>query len=402
MSLTDTTCRTAKPADRAYKLSDAGGLYLEVTPSGSKLWRLKYRFFGIEKRLAIGKYPDISLLKAREARESAKVELRDGRDPSAEKQERKRLKHEASDNSFQAISRKWHEKNKSGWSENHASTVLRRLEHDLFPALGVLPISEITTSRISTVIETIERRGAAEAARRSLQYCRSIFAYARVKGFVDSNPADIKPSDILKPMVKGHFAAIDSRQLPEFLGKLYRNEGRAFIQTQLAAEFLMLTMVRTNEMINAQWKEIDFEKKEWLIPAHRMKMKKEHIVPLSKQVLHLLEKLKNLNPPSDWIFPSRRTPKNHMSDNAVLVMLDRMGYRGLHTGHGFRALAMTTIMEELGYQYDIPNTQLAHSKGDDVRRAYDRTKFLKERKAMMQDWANYIDSVASSISFKGI
>ncbi len=393
MPLTDIKCKSAKPREKSYKLTDSGGLYLEVMPHGSKLWRLKYRFSGKEKRLAIGGYPEVSLQKAREAREAAREELRAGEDPSIQKQERRRLKMMDASNAFEGVARLWFDKNKASWSENHARTVIRRLEIDVFPLIGKLPIAEITTPRLSILIENIEKRGTGETARRILQYCRAIFAYARIKGFVNSNPADIKPSDVLRPLKKGHFAAIEAKQLPEFLTKLFRNEARAFVQTQLATEFIMLTLVRTNEMIKARWEEIDFDKKEWLIPAHRMKMKKDHIVPLSRQVLEILEKLRLINPYSFWVFPSRRNPKNPMSDNAILVMLDRMGYRGIHTGHGFRALGMTTIIEELGYKHEIPDMQLAHSKGSDIRKAYDRSTFIKERKKMMQDWADYIDSI---------
>ncbi len=396
MKLTDKACSNAKPREKAYKLSDGGGLYLEVTPQGSKLWRMKYRLHNKEKRLALGKYPEFSLLEAREGREKARKQLREFKDPSLLKQEHKRLAAESAATTFEAIAREWIEKNKTKWSANHAGTVLRRMELDIFPHIGKLPIKEISTPRLVPVIEDIQKRGAHEMARRSLQYCRAIFSYAKIRGKIEINPADIKAKDILVSQKKGNFAAMESNDLPVFLSKLYRNEGRLFLQTQLAMEFMLLTFVRTNELIKARWEEFDFDKKQWIIPGSRMKMGRDHIVPLSRQSLQILEKLKPVSGHRQWVFPSQRNPRNHMSNNAILVALGRMGYRGIHTGHGFRALAMTTLMEELGYQHEIPDTQLAHAKGDEIRRAYDRTKFLPQRKQMMQDWADYIDKLATN------
>ena len=223
-----------------------------------------------------------------------------------------------------------------------------------------------------------------------------MFAYAKLKGKIEINPADIKAKDFLAPSKRSHYAAMEAKDLPTFLSKLYRNEARLFIQTQLAMELMLLTFVRTNELIQARWTEFDFTKKQWIIPGARMKMGRDHIVPLSKQALAILEKMKHLTGHRDHVFPGQRDPRSHMSNGAILMALDRMGYRGIHTGHGFRALAMTTIMEELGYPHEIPDTQLAHAKGDDVRRAYDRTKFLPQRKKMMQDWADYIERLTKN------
>ncbi len=396
MALSDVTCRTAKPTQKPFKLSDSGGLYLEVMPHGSKLWRLKYRYMGKEKRLALGKYPETTLAEAREGRDKARKLLSAGQDPSLAKQEEKRLAAVSAANTFKAIALEWHEKNKSKWSENHSGTVLRRLEQDMFPEIGNIPIKDISTPRLAIVIEKIEKRGAHEMARRSLQYSRAVFAYAKLRGKIEVNPADIKAKDFLAPAESGHYAAMESKDLPVFLSKLYRNEIRMYPQTQLAMEFMLLTFVRTGELIKARWEEFDFKKKIWTIPGSRMKMGRDHIVPLSKQSLKILEKLKAFNGHREWVFASQREPKNHMSNNAILVALRRMGYAGIHTGHGFRALAMTTIMEELGYQHEIPDTQLAHAKGDSIRRAYDRTKFLPQRTKMMQEWADYVDKMATN------
>jgi integrase len=390
MPLSDVACRSFKPLKKPYKKSDSHGLYLLIMPSGSKLWRYKYRYGGKEKSLALGQYPLISLSEAREARDKARKQLAAYKDPSLEKQEEKRQALANTNNTFEAVAREWFEKNKSKWTSKHAQTIWNRLERDLFPAFGNVSLKDIHTPRLAQVIESIEKRGAYETARRILQYCRAIFAYAKLKGKIETNPADIKAKDFLASVPRGNFAAMEAKDLPAFLDKLHRNEARLFIPTKLAMEFMLLTFVRTNELIKAKWSEIDFEKNQWIIPAERMKMKRDHIVPLSKQALAILEEAKRFSGHREYVFVGRDSRK-HMSNGAILMALDRMGYRGIHTGHGFRALAMTTIMEELGYPYEIPDIQLAHAKEGDVRRAYDRTKFLPQRKQMMQEWADYID-----------
>lgn len=395
MPLSDVTCRNAKPKDKQYKLNDSLGLYLLIRPTGSKLWRMKYKYFGKEKLLSIGQYPLITLQEAREERDKARKLLVSHQDPSLIKQEVKRAVTESVSNTFESVARDWHERYKVRWAEKHAQTVMRRLEIDLFPTIGKLPIKDISTARLTSVVETIEKRGAYEMARRCLQYSRAVFAYAKIKGKIDHNPADIKAKDFLTNPQQGHFAAMESKDLPGFLERLHRNDGRLFIQTKIAMELLLLTFVRTSELRKARWEELDFEKSQWVIPGERMKMGRDHIVPLSKQSLDLFKQMQEMNGYREWIFINQRDPRKPMSDGAILMALNRMGYKGIHTGHGFRALAMTTIMEELGYRYEVPDTQLAHAKGDDIRRAYDRTKFLAERIKMMQDWADYINGLIS-------
>ena len=395
MPLSDTACRNAKPDTKPYKMGDSGGLYLQVTPTGSKLWRMKYRYLNQEKSLSFGPYPAVGLADARSLRDEARKLLVANQDPSLAKKEKKRLQIIAATNTFEAVARKWHEKNVPKWSKNTASTTLRRLEMDVFPEIGNVPIQDIKTPRIAAIIEDIEKRGAAEVARRSLQYCRKVFAYAKINGLVEHNPADIKASDILTSIGKRHHPAMEAKDLPKFLRKLRSNEARLFRPTQIAMEILMYTFVRTGELIKAQWSEFDFEKRIWAIPASRMKMKRDHIVPLSSQVITLLNELKKYSGHRTYIFPSQRDPKSHMSNNALLVALRRMGYGGIHTGHGFRALAMSTILEELNYDFGVVDLQLAHVKKSDIEAAYNRAKFLKERTKMMQDWADYIENVGT-------
>lgn len=394
MPLTDKACKNAKAAKTAYKLADGGGMYLEVAPTGSRYWRLKYRFSGKEKRLALGVYPEVSLVDARSRREIARKQLADGIDPSVVKQERKRLAILNAENTFEAIAREWHEHRFTSWSPRHAQDILHRLELDIFPELGTRPISDLTAPKLLDVIRKIERRGAHEVARRAAQYCSQVFRYAIVTGRAERDPAaDLKGA--LKPVKHGHFAALEADDIPAFLQALERNDARLYAQTRYAVHLLMLTFVRTSELIGARWSEINLEKREWVIPAERMKMGRQHIVPLSKQAIAIFEDLRKLTARSDFAFPNQANPRKHMSNNTILGALKRLGYKGRMTGQGFRALAMSTIKEKLGYRHEVVDRQLAHAPRNKVDAAYDRAKFLDERRKMMQQWADYLDAAAS-------
>lgn len=395
MKLTNTACKNIRPGEKSIKLFDGQGLYLEVTPAGNKLWRLKYRYHGKEKRIALGAYPEISLLEVREKKDSARRLLAEGKDPSLERKKRKSEIIENAGNTFEKLAREWHEHNCNGWSENHARTVMRRLEADIFPKIGFMPIKDINAPILLDCVRAIEKREAFEMARRSLQYCGQIFRYAIVTGRGERDiSSDLKGA--LKPFKRGHYAAMDIKELPEFLSILYRNEARLFPQTQMAIELLMMTFVRTGELIKARWIEFDWDDAMWIIPAARMKMGKPHMVPLSKQALVLFKRLQELNGHREYVFPSQRHPRNHMSNNAILVAMDRMGYRGTHTGHGFRALAMSTIKEKLGYRHEVIDRQLAHAHKNTIDKAYDRAQFLDERIEMMQKWADYLEQINKS------
>jgi integrase len=394
MHLTNTACKNAKAAAKAYKLSDGGGMYLEIIPSGGKYWRLKYRFADKEKRLALGVYPHVTLAEARERRETAKKQLSNGIDPSFAKQEHKRQNAINAENTFEAVGREWHEHQKARWSPAHATDILYRLEKDVFPILGNRPIADIKAPHILDNLRKIEKRGAHEMARRAVQYCGQIFRYAIVTGRADRDPTgDLRGA--LQPVQHGHYAAIDADELPEFLRTLENNDARLFIQTRLAVRLLMLTFVRTGEMIGAKWDEIDLEGRQWAIPPERMKMRRPHIVPLSKQAVAVLQEQKKLTGQWDWVFPNQAHPRRHMSNNTVLSALKRLGYKGRMTGHGFRALAMSTIKEKLGYRHEVVDRQLAHAPRNKVDAAYDRAQFLPERRKMMQQWADYLDAVSS-------
>ncbi len=392
MKLNETLCKNAKPAEKSRKLADGHGLYLEVTPNGGKYWRMKYRHLGKERRLAFGVYPEVSLKQAREKRDEARKLLAESKDPNYVKRKHKEhLKEEAS-NTFEKIALEWHRHNKPDWKPEHAETILSRLERDVFPAIGDVPIKELTPKMLLDMAKGIQARGANELAKRVVQMSRHIFQYAIISGRAETNPAE-HLKGMIKPAPKSHYAALDHRDLPEFLKALYSNQARLMPLTHLAVQFIMLTFVRTGEMIKAEWSEIDFDERIWLIPGKRMKMGKDHIVPLSEQAIRILKDIRALHTNQKYVFPSRENPKNHMSNNTVLMALRRMGYERKMTGHGFRSMAMSIIMEKLNYRHEVPDRQLAHSKRGDVNKAYDRAMFLDERKVMMQEWSDYLEKI---------
>lgn len=396
MPLSDKTCqkivKDAQEQNKTIKKADGHGLYLCAQPNGSAYWRYKYRFMGKEKLLSLGIYPETTLAEAREKHRIAHKQVYNKIDPSKARQDEARNAQIDAANTYEVIAREWHQHNLEKWSRNHADTVMRRLELYMFPAIGKLPIRDITAPILLTALRGIEKRKAFEVARRSLQMSSQIFRYAIVTGRADRDIAvDLRGA--LKPFQRTNYAAMEIKDLPDFIRRLDRNEARLFPQTRLAVELMMLTFVRTSELIKAKWSEIDLDEAVWIIPAARMKMRKEHIVPLSTQSIAILCQLKEINPNRDYIFPSQKNPRSHMSNNTILMALGRMGYRGIHTGHGFRALAMSTIKERLHYRHEVVDRQLAHAPGNQVDKAYDRAKFLDQRKVMMQDWANYLDSL---------
>lgn len=394
MTLSYIQCQKAKAAQKVTKLADGGGLYLEVWPQGYKYWRLKYRFAGKEKRLSLGVFPDIGPAEAREGREKAKKLLAAGIDPSNAKQDQKRqmvLEHQ---NTFEAVAREWHEKQKTRWSAAHAENVLQKLETDLFPQFGHRPIAEVTAPMLLDALRKIEARGAYDMARRAKQIAGQVFRYGIATGRgTRDHAADLK--DALTPTKTKHFAALDVREMPELLTALRKNDARLYARTRRAIQFSMLTFVRPSEAVEARWDEIDLKAGEWVIPAERMKMGKAHIVPLARQTIELLEEQQresgSLN--TLWVFPGLTSPRKPMSNGTVLMALKRMGFGGRMTAHGFRAFARTYIREKLGYDADVIERQMAHAPRSKVVAAYDRAKFLDQRRTMMQDWADFTDTL---------
>ncbi len=394
MALTDLKCKNAKPTAKAQKLADGHGLYLEITPTGGRYWRLKYRYLGKEKRLALGVYPEVSLAEARDKREAARKLLADEIDPGEARKVQKRKRISDADCTFERVARDWHDRHKARWSDSHAQNQIYRMEQDIFPVIGHRPIGLITTPELLEALRKIEDRGAHEMARRARQCCDQVFRHACISGLAENNPAT-NLRGALKPFKKGHFAAIDSQDLPDFLKAVERNDLRLYPLTRLALKLLLLTFVRTSELIEATWDEFDLDGSVWLIPAERMKMRRPHLVPLSDQALTVLRELKALSNGQSYIFPSQIKPKGHMSNNTILKVMEKAGYKGRMTGHGVRALAMSTIKEKLGYRHEVVDRQLAHAHRNAVDAAYDRAQFLDDRKKMMQDWADYLDGVAS-------
>lgn len=396
MKLTEIACKNAKhtnPKSKApLKLSDGEGLSLWVMPNGSKYWRLAYRFNDKQKTLALGVYPEISLKKARIKKLEAKEYLKEGKDPALEKKKEKAIAIQDNANTFKVVALEWYDNRKDHWKPRYAVEVIKRLEEDIFPEIGDYPIKEIEAPLLLQTIRKIERRGAYDLAKRQLQKCGEIFRYAIATGRAIRDPSnDIK--EALKPVKKTHFAALDPEELPELLADINSNKARLYPTTINAMKLMLLTFVRTKELIEATWDEIDFERKLWMIPAERMKMDREHIVPLADQTIEILKEQKEIARHWPHLFPSPNKPRQSISNNTILVALKRMGYQGRMTGHGFRALAMSTIKQELGYRHEVVDRQLAHVPKSKIDRAYDRARFLDERKQMMQDWADYIDEV---------
>ena len=391
MSLTDAAVRNAKPRNKPYKLSDGGGLFLWVQPSGGKWWRYKYRFVGKEKSLALGSYPDVSLAEARERHALARKVVSSGNDPGEVKKEAKRLAILKHVNTFEAISREWCEGRRHKWVTSYGEAMLTRLENHVFPKMGDRPISDITAPELLSILRVVEQTGALDLAQRLLQASGQIFRYAIATGRTQRNPAvDLRGA--LKPPVRKHQAYLKADELPEYLRKLEAYDGNP--QTRLALQFLLLTFVRTGELRGAEWAEIDFHKAEWRIPAERMKMRELHIVPLSRQAIGVLRELQPLTGQWRYVFPNQHKPSGCMSENTMLFGLYRMGYHSKATGHGFRSTA-STILNEHGFTPDVIERQLAHSERNTVRAAYNHAQYLTERRKMMQWWADYLDGVVA-------
>ncbi len=391
MLLNDIKVRNAKPGAKPYKISDGDGKFLYVQPNGSKYWRLKYRFGGKEKSLSIGVYPETGLAQARGLRAAARKELAIGNDPSAVKKETKRLLLLSSENTFEAIAREWHGVNLHTWTPKHGANIIKRLEGDIFPKLGNRLIANLNAPELLSVLRCIERRGALDLTQTITQYCGRIFSYAIATGKAERNPAtDLRGA--LRTPVRKHHAHLIASELPEYLNKLENYDGE--LQTKLALKLLILTFVRTTELRGAEWSEIDWDKTEWRIPASRMKMKDQHIVPLCTQAVSVLRDLQKISGNRQHIFPNQHRPHSFMSENTMLYALYRMGYHSRTTGHGFRATA-STILNEHGFAPDVIERQLAHAERNKVRAAYNHAQYLPERRKMMQWWADYVDGVAS-------
>lgn len=390
MALTDTKIRQSKPKDKIYRLSDEKGLYLEINPNGSKYWRHKYRFGGKEKRLAYGVYPEITLKQARAKRDDARKLLDNGTDPSAVRRAQKAAQMESGANSFEVIAREWFAKEQSNWSPAHVKKQLWLLENNLFPYIGKDAISNITPPTLLAALRRIESRGALETTRRAKQVSSQVFRYAVATGRAERDPsADLKGA--LKTPKTRHFSAItDPKEVGQLLNMIDAYEGTATVKAAL--QLAPLVFVRPGELRHMEWQEINFDYAEWRLPAEKMKMNQPHIVPLSCQAVDILQEQHLLTGKWQYVFPSERSKKRAMSENAINAALRRMGIsKEEMTAHGFRAMARTLLDEELGFAHHLIEHQLAHEVRDPLGRAYNRTKHLPQRREMMQKWANYLD-----------
>lgn len=401
MALTDTAIRKAKPGEKAVRMFDERGLYLEVAPSGGKWWRFKFRFEGKEKLLSMGTFPDTSLKKARERRDTAREQLAEGIDPSAARKAHKAAKQVEALNTLEAVARAWLDHRADAWVERTRTVILASLENDVFPILGARPIADVQPVDVRNLVQGIEARGAGETAGRVFQRLRSIFRYAIAHDLIATDPTyPLKPAEIFKPRKVEHRAALSERDVPTFLHRLAGYEGDP--TTAAALTLLMLTAVRPGELRGARWDEIDTERKLWRIPAERMKMKTEHTVPLSEQALAVLDIMRPITGAGALVLPSPFYPGKPLSDGTLNSALARMGYKGIATAHGFRTL-FSTCANEAGWNRDFIEKQLAHEDRDDVRGAYNRAQWLDERAKMMQWWADRIDVLrkgADIIPFK--
>lgn len=390
--LSDPECRNASSKGNSIsKLHDGGGLYLWVYADGRKYWRLRYRIAGVEKSLSLGVYPTTSLKKARLRRDKERERLEANLDPAAERRAEKARRTVAAANSFEAVAREWYAKQAKHWVPGHADDVLRRLESNVFPTLGRRPISEIDAPELLASIRPIEARGAYDLAHRVLQVCGQVMRYGIATGRCTRNlAADLRGA--LTPHKKKHQAAVRPEEFPDLLRAIAGYEKIGDKQTRLALELLALTFTRTNELIGATWNEFDLDAGIWIVPAARMKMKTEHLVPLSTQALAILDELKEIGGGSRFVFPGRSRDKP-ISNNTLLFALYRLGYKGKMTGHGFRAVASTLLNEMGAFRPDVIERQLAHSERNEVRGAYNRAEYLPERKRMMQAWAQHIESL---------
>ena len=364
-------------------------MYLEITAAGGKYWRMKYRHAGKEKRLALGVYPEVTLAEARKHRERAREVLASGEDPGQIKREARLTRANLDANTFEKVARQWWDHWKGPRSPRHSDYVLRRLEADVFPALGAMPTANITAPQLLAMAKRIEARGALDIAKRALQTCGQIMRYAVAHGLIERNPsADVRPSDALRPRRKENYARLDAKDVPELLRKIEAYQGSAY--TRLAMKLMACTFVRTGELIGARWEEFDLKAAEWRIPAQRMKMRLPHIVPLAPQAVEVLQALQTLSGGRSLLFPGERDHERHMSNNTILAALKRMGYAGRMTGHGFRGIA-STILHEQGYAHHLIELQLAHQERDQVAAAYNHATYLAERRAMMNAWAAHLD-----------
>jgi integrase len=398
--LTDTAIRKFKPSSAPVKLTDGMGLYMHVAPTGSKWWRYAYRFNGKQKLMALGSYPDVSLEQARKRHKEARKMLADGKDPMTERKAEKEAQ-DVQGTTFEGVFKLWLQKWRVDKEERHVRQTERRVYTDVIPAFGSKLVDEVTAADIRAMMLAIYNgRGARDIAKRNHETTGQVFRFAVANGIAKRNPAaDFKPDDILPTVKAENFASVDAKELPTLLAKIDAYVGTAV--TKLAMWLLAYTWVRTSELIEAEWPEFDLDNARWDIPAERMKMDTAHIVPLSRQAVEVVKALKLIAGSGKLVFPGDLDKNKPMSNNTILKALERMGYKGVMTGHGFRGLA-STILHEQDFDEEYIEMQLAHMKRDKVAAAYNHAKYLKQRTKMMQWWGDYIEQQRRKATAQGV
>jgi integrase len=426
--LTDTKVSKTQKRSKAYKLSDSGGLFLFVTTTGTKLWRWQYRFKGAPKLMALGAYPDLSLGSARDMHDTLRQLLKQGVDPMgirkaekslqtpppaavitkvevvADDDGKKIVRSTLAVNTFAWVQAQWYEKWAADKDATHAATIAGRVERDILPPLGHRPIAEIEAPEVAAVALAIQERGALDVAHRSLNTMGQIFRFGISKGYCRRNPAaDIKAGDFLQGRNPQNFARVAPKEIPKLLWAIDHYNGMPV--TRIMLKLMVRVWVRTSELILTPWSEFTFKQgrltdRVWTIPASRMKKVKgkqvPHLVPLSRQVLTLLEELHGYSGSTHWLFPGQRDVTKCISNNTILAALETMGYKGRMTGHGFRGLASTCLYEQQ-YNRDHIETQLAHLSRSSVSGAYNYAEYLGPRKIMMQEWSNHLDELLAGV-----
>lgn len=396
--LTDSAIKVAKPKNSAYKLTDGQGLYLEITPHGSKLWRLKYRFDGKEKRIALGAYPEVTLAQARHKRSDCRELLAQGIDPSAERKATKQAQR-TEGLTFEALAREWFEYNAPRWAEGTRGKAELYLQKDINPVIGARPVKTITRPELVDLVRKVEARGALNVAGKIRQWLHQIFRFGLATGVVDTNPATDLDVVAAPQKATRHHPHVSFAELPELLGKV--EAAPINVLTRCAIRLLVLTAVRPGELRQAPWAEFDLESATWTIPKERMKARRPHVVPLPRQAITILRQLQELTGGYPLVFPGQNKSDRPMSDNTINKALRLIGYEGLQTGHGFRHL-LSTELNGRGYNSDWIERQLAHGDKNEIRDTYNHATYLEQRREMMQAWADSIDALCDGANVVSI
>lgn len=390
MPLSDIKVRQAKATDKVQKLADGGSLFLVIKPNGTKLWWYRYKLDGKENTFSIGEYPEITLQAARTGRDAARALVREGKHPAQQRRLEKLERSHANANTFQAVADEWLEKMKARWSEGHYKKVSRSLAADVYPNIGSLPIRDVRAVHILSILQMLERRDALSVAIMVRQWCSAVFRYATATLRADGDPAAPLVGSTVRKR-PNHSTPLSESEIREHWRKLVTFKGAR--TTVIACTLMLYLFPRTTELRHMEWPELDFDAAEWWVDGQKMKMRRKHIVPLPRQAVDLLKELQTISGAGRWCFPNLRKPVKPMDRMTINRALQYMGHAGNSvTAHDFRATA-STILHERGYRSDIVELQLAHVERDKTKAAYNHALYLPERARMMQDWADYLDSL---------